>query len=125
MNRLGARVIDKRTSLGRALARWRADLVADLGGPEAVSVQQGAILDLCVREKLMVDSLDAWIIQQPSLVNRRSRSAIPILAQRTQIADAPQHARARREGQAADQSHGLHRSQLLAAGARDATRQQS
>jgi hypothetical protein len=32
---LGGRVIDRRTSLGKALAQWRADLVADLGGKDA------------------------------------------------------------------------------------------
>jgi hypothetical protein len=81
-------VIDKRTTLGRALARWRADLVNDLGGPAAVSVQQQAIVDLCVREKLMVDSLDTWIVQQPTLINKRSRSVLPVVRERTQIADA-------------------------------------
>ena len=34
---LGSRVIDMRTSLGKALAEWRADLVADLGGRDAVT----------------------------------------------------------------------------------------
>jgi hypothetical protein len=29
---LGGRVIDRRTTPGKALARWRADLVRDLGG---------------------------------------------------------------------------------------------
>jgi hypothetical protein len=29
---LGGRVIDKRTSLGKTLAKWRADLIDDLGG---------------------------------------------------------------------------------------------
>jgi len=36
---------DRRTTLGKTLARWRADLVADLGGREAVSTQQAAIVD--------------------------------------------------------------------------------
>lgn len=49
VNRLGSRVIDRRTALGKALARWRAELVQDLGGPEALSVQQQAIIDPCVR----------------------------------------------------------------------------
>jgi hypothetical protein len=29
---LGPRMIDKRTSIGEALAQWKADLVNDLGG---------------------------------------------------------------------------------------------
>src|SRR5215467_3950191 len=34
---LGGRVVDRRTALGKALAQWRAELINDLGGPEAVS----------------------------------------------------------------------------------------
>ncbi len=32
VNGLGGRVIDMRTALGKALAQWRGDLVADLSG---------------------------------------------------------------------------------------------
>lgn len=49
---VGGRVIDRRTTLGRELAQWRADLVTDLGGPRAVSTQQAALVDLAVKSKL-------------------------------------------------------------------------
>ena len=62
---LGGRVIDMRTSLGKALAEWRADLVADLGGRDAVSTQQAAVIDLAVKTKLLLDSIDAWLLTQP------------------------------------------------------------
>src|SRR5262249_36922437 len=65
---LGGRVIDRRTALGKSLARWRDDLLVDLGGPDAVSVQERAIVDLAVRTKLLLDSIDAWLLVQPSLV---------------------------------------------------------
>src|SRR5262245_55533943 len=38
-----------RTALGKALAQWRAELINDLGGPEAVSTQEVAVVDLAVR----------------------------------------------------------------------------
>ena len=88
VNTLGSRVIDRRTGVGRALAQWRAELVDDLGGPDVVTVQQRAIVDLCVREKLMVDSIDTWVLTQPSLINKRKKAVLPIVQQRTQIADA-------------------------------------
>src|SRR5262249_46311496 len=47
---LGPRVVDRRTSLGKALAAWKADLVRDLGGD--VSTQQTAVIELAVRTKL-------------------------------------------------------------------------
>src|SRR2546422_775484 len=63
---LGPRVIDRRTRMGRALAAWRADLVRDLGGD--VTTAQTALVDLAVRTKLLLDSIDAWLLVQPSLV---------------------------------------------------------
>src|SRR5437016_3840457 len=57
---LGSRSLPPRsTALGRALHEWRAALIADLGGEEAVSTQQLALVDLAVRTKLLADSVDA------------------------------------------------------------------
>lgn len=89
VNGLGGRVIDMRTTLGKALAQWRADLVADLGGRDAISTQQAAVIDLAVKTKLLLDSIDAWLLTQPvSLVDRRRRALIPVVRERQQLADA-------------------------------------
>ena len=88
MRELGGRVIDRRTALGRALANWRAQVIEDLGGPEAVSTQEATIVDLAVRTKLLLDSLDSWLLAQRSLVNGRKRSVIPAVIQRQLLADA-------------------------------------
>jgi hypothetical protein len=85
---LGSRSIDRRTSLGKALDIWRNELIADLGGESAVSTQQKALVGLCVTTKLMLDSLDAWLLSQGSLVNVRKRSVIPALLSRTQLSDS-------------------------------------
>ena len=84
---LGSRAIDRRTSTGKALAQWRAELIQDLGGPDALSAQQATLIDLCVKDKLLLDSLDSWMLQQKTLVNARKKSAIPVLLQRGQLAD--------------------------------------
>lgn len=49
----GAHAIDGRTKVGRALAEWREELVADIGGESAISTQQLAIIDLAVKTKLL------------------------------------------------------------------------
>ncbi len=85
---LGGRAIDRRTVVGKALSQWRAELLQDLGGPEAVSTQELAIVDLAVRTKLMLDSIDTWLLIQPSLVNARKRSLLPVVRERTQLSDA-------------------------------------
>ena len=85
---LGSRVIDRRTTLGKTLAEWRQELIQDLGGPDAVSTQSRAIVDLAVRTKLLLDSVDAWLLTQPSLVNKRTRALLPVVRERQQLADS-------------------------------------
>ena len=84
---LGGRVIDMRTTLGKSLAKWRADLIEDLGGPDEISTQRSALIDLAVKSKLLLDSIDAWLLTQPSLVNARKRTLIPVVLQRQTLAD--------------------------------------
>ena len=84
---LGGRVIDQRTTLGKSLARWRTALIHDLGGPEAVSTQQVAVVDLAVKSKLLLDSIDTWLLTQPTLVNARKRSLLPAIKERQALAD--------------------------------------
>jgi hypothetical protein len=85
---LGSRAIDRRTSVGRSLDAWRNELIADLGGESEVSTQQKALVDLAVRTKLLLDSLDAWLLSQGSLVNVRKKSVVPALISRTQLSDS-------------------------------------
>ena len=88
----GTRAIDRRTSLGKALDHWRMQLVLDLGGAEQVSTQQLTIITIAVKTKLLLDSLDTWLLEQPSLINHRKRSVHPVVLQRQQLADSLIHA---------------------------------
>lgn len=86
---LGSRALPSRkTALGRALYDWRAALVADLGGADAISTQQLALVDLAVRSKLLVDSVDAYVLTMPSPVNKRRRQLFAVVMQRQQLADS-------------------------------------
>jgi hypothetical protein len=83
VRRLGTReLLDRRTGVGRALAEWRDALVADLGGPDAVSTQQLALVDMAVRSKLLVDSVDAYVLGMPSPVNKRNRCLYAVVKER-------------------------------------------
>jgi hypothetical protein len=79
---LGNRAIDRRTSVGRALAAWRGELLADLGGIEAVSTQELALVEEAVKTKLILDSVDAWLLSQKTLVNKRAKSVLPAVRDR-------------------------------------------
>ncbi len=84
----GLHAIDRRSAAARALAAWRRELVEDLGGQSAISTQELAILDLAAQTKLLLDSVDAWLMEQPTLVNARRRTLLPVVLQRQQLADA-------------------------------------
>jgi hypothetical protein len=82
----GARAIGARTSVGRALAEWRRELVEDLGGPEAVSTAQQTLIDVATRTRVMLDSIDVFILSMPSPVNKRRRVLFPVVVQRQALA---------------------------------------
>ena len=82
---LGNRVVSRRYKVGRALWTWRSELLADLGGIEAVSTQELALLEEAVKTKLMLDSIDAWILQQKTLINKRTRGVLPAVRDRQSL----------------------------------------
>jgi hypothetical protein len=88
LSKPGAKAIDRRTKIGRALLQWRNELVEDLGGADAVTTQQLAIVELAVKSKLMLDNIDSWLLKQPSLVNARKKSLLPVVRERQQLADS-------------------------------------
>jgi hypothetical protein len=88
LSRFGLHCIDGRSSVAKALNELREDLVRDLGGPEAISTQQNAIIGVALRTHLLLESLDAFIFSMNSPVNKRRRSVYPIVRERQALADA-------------------------------------
>ena len=86
LGRRGLRAVDGRTAVGKALTRWRQQLVDDLGGE--VSTQQAAVIELALRTRLLLDSIDGWLLRQKSLINHRRRALFPVVRERQTIADA-------------------------------------
>ncbi|BFU90919.1 MAG: hypothetical protein NTAFB01_21060 [Nitrospira sp.] len=66
---------------------FRDELVADMGGKDAVSTQQMTLIEMCVTDRMIIGSIETWLLQQPSLVNRRKKSAYPILLQLASLKD--------------------------------------
>ena len=84
----GLAAIDGRTVAARALLDWRSDLVADLGGEAAVSAQQRALVEVVTRTRLYIDHLDAFLLEQRSLVNAKRKAVLPVLRERQTLADS-------------------------------------
>jgi hypothetical protein len=82
---LGTRAVDRRTRIGKALEQWRADLIADLGGFENISTQERAIIDEAVLTKLILSSINVWMLKQQSLVSNKNRGALPVVLHRNQL----------------------------------------
>jgi hypothetical protein len=83
----GLDAIDGRSALGRALREYRADLVRDLGGEANLSTAELHLVDLAVRDRLFLDSLDAALAERP-LLNRKRGSVAPALEARFRMADS-------------------------------------
>jgi len=70
-----------------ALHEYRVDLVRDLGGEASLSTAELHLVDLAVRDKLLLDSLDAALAERP-LLNRKRGRVVPALEARFRMADS-------------------------------------
>src|SRR5262245_13810963 len=84
----GLAAIDRRTASARALVEWRTALITDLGGPETISAQQHALVEIATRTRLYIDHLDAFLLTQRSLVNAKRKAALPLLRERQALVDS-------------------------------------
>jgi hypothetical protein len=93
MGRRGARGLGAALRRDRALAnaarRQRQELVAELGGDDQAPASVLALADLIVRSQILVDTLDAVLLELGSkIVNKRLRTTYPLVEQRQSLADS-------------------------------------
>jgi len=74
------------TPVGQVLAERRAALIADLGGPETCSAAQLCLVDLVVASWAQLDSMTAYLLTLPSLVDRRHRRVWQVVRDREALA---------------------------------------
>jgi len=84
----GLHAVDMRTAAAQGLVAWRNELLAAFGGPENVSPQKMALVEMAVRTRLYVDHVDSWLLSQDSLVNKRRKSLLPVLRERQVLVDS-------------------------------------
>ena len=73
------------TPVGAVLAERRQALINDLSGQAACSAQL-ALVDLAIRQWLLLDSVDGYLLTLPSLVDRRHRRVWQIVLDRNALA---------------------------------------
>jgi hypothetical protein len=86
--RFGSHAFDGRTRIAKALDEFHDALLADLGGPDAISKQQEIIITLATRTHFLVESLDAYIFSMKSPVNKQRRCLYPVIRERQSLADS-------------------------------------
>ena len=82
----GLSALDMRTLAARGLVTFRENLTRDVGGD--LSTQQREYVEMATRTKLYLDHVDHWLMGQPTLINKKRRCLLPVLKERTQLADA-------------------------------------
>ena len=74
------------TPVGAVLAERRQALISDLGGPDACSTAQLALVDLAIRQWLLLDCVDGYLLTLPSLVDKRHRRVWQVVLDRNMLA---------------------------------------
>ena len=80
--------IDILGEVGVELKAWKMAISQDMGGDENISAMERSIIDLATKTFLMLQSVDKFLLEQPSLVNKSKRQLFPVVLQRQQVADA-------------------------------------
>src|SRR5262245_60017620 len=83
----GSRAIDGRSKLALSLKAWRKELIADLGGEENISIQQRTVIECAAMTRMMISSLDAWIVSRESLITF-NKTVLPVIMQRQTLANS-------------------------------------
>src|SRR5262249_59604646 len=74
--------------VGEALKAWKAAIIEDLGGESEVSAMELSVIELACKTHLLLASVDRFLLEQKSLVNKSKRQLFPIVLQRQALADA-------------------------------------
>src|SRR5437773_7849681 len=85
LTRAGLTAISKQNGPGKELARRREVIESDLGGREQLSQLQADLVQKYLITELLIESLDRWLLEQRTLINRRRRAVFPILNERNRM----------------------------------------
>jgi hypothetical protein len=79
--------VSQQNGMGRAVVEKGNRIIADRGGRESLSELKLDLIDRYLKTELLIHSIDSWMFQQKSLINRRKRSLYPILAERNRLVE--------------------------------------
>lgn len=74
--------------VGESLQAWKAAIIDDLGGESQISAMELSVVELACKTHLLLASIDRFLLEQKSLINKSKRQLFPIVLQRQTLADA-------------------------------------
>jgi hypothetical protein len=87
----GLAAVNRRTRAARDVVKWRAELVAELGD-ETLTPARLTRIETLVRTKLLLEHLDAQLLEYDTLFSRKRRTLRPqvksILTERNRMAES-------------------------------------
>ena len=88
----GLSAVNRRTKAAREIVKWRAELLADLGGEARLTAAQRTRIETLVRTKLILEHVDAELLEHESLFakkrGRLRKEVRPLLDMRQRMADS-------------------------------------
>src|SRR6266446_4965117 len=88
----GLAAVNRRTKAARDVVKWRAELVAELGGEPGMTAARLTRIETLVRTKLLLEHLDAQLLEYDTLFSRKRGTLRPqvkaILTERNRMAEA-------------------------------------
>jgi hypothetical protein len=87
----GLAAVNRKTKAAKEIVKWRADLIAELGGDAGMSPTRLTRIETLVRTKLLLEHCDAELLEHVSLFGRKGHlrpAAKVILQERNRMADA-------------------------------------
>ena len=88
----GLAAVNRRTKAARDVVKWRAELIAELGGDQGMTATRLTRIETLVRTKLLLEHLDAQLLEYDTLFSRKRGTLRPqvkaILTERNRMAEA-------------------------------------
>ena len=79
--------ISQQNGPGRLVAAKAEAIFADRGGRANLSELQQDLVNRYLVTELLIQSIDFWLLEQKSIINKRKKTAIPILAERNRLTE--------------------------------------
>ena len=84
----GLHAVDGRSAAFKAVKVWRDEIAVALGGLDNLTPQRKTLLEMAAISRLILNHIDSFLLQQDSLIRRKTKSLYPIVEQRQRIADS-------------------------------------